>query len=74
MTPFRAVNGCAEKFIRTLKKNLLWVKTFETVEQFRLALLEFQKTHNEQWIIQTLGYNTPSQARRNAGSHRQKAA
>ena len=22
-------NGCAERFIRTLKENLLWVRTFE---------------------------------------------
>jgi putative transposase len=25
-------NGCAERFIRTLKENLLWVRRFETVE------------------------------------------
>jgi hypothetical protein len=33
-------NGCAERFIRTLKENLLWVRTFETVEELRLALIE----------------------------------
>ena len=27
-------NGCAERFIRTLKENLLWVRTFDTVEGF----------------------------------------
>jgi transposase InsO family protein len=59
-------NGCAERFIRTLKENLLWVRTFETVEQLRKALLEFKKNYNEQWILQRLGYQTPSQARRNA--------
>lgn len=59
-------NGCAERFIRTLKENLLWVRTFETVEQLRKALLEFKKNYNEQWIIQRLGYQTPSQARANA--------
>ncbi len=35
-------NGCAERFIRTLKENLLWVQTFDTVEQLRLALLDFR--------------------------------
>jgi putative transposase len=30
-------NGCAERFIRTLKENLLWVRTFRTVEQLRKA-------------------------------------
>jgi len=24
-------NGCAERFIRTLKENLLWVRRFETI-------------------------------------------
>lgn len=67
-------NGCAERFIRTLKENLLWVQTFETVEQLRLALLEFKKNYNEQWIIQRLGYQTPSQARRNACGSSQKVA
>ena len=26
-------NGCAERFIRPLKENLLWVRTFATVEE-----------------------------------------
>lgn len=67
-------NGCAERFIRTLKENLLWVKTFETVEELRLAVLKFKKTYNEQWIIQRLDYQTPSQARTNACRPRHKAA
>ena len=32
-------NGCAERFIRTLKENLLWVRHFATVEELRLALI-----------------------------------
>jgi transposase InsO family protein len=28
-------NGCAERFIRTLKEQLLWVRTFRTVEELR---------------------------------------
>jgi len=67
-------NGCAERFIRTLKENLLWVRAFETVEQLRLALLEFKKNYNEQWIIQRLGYQTPAQARINACSPPHKVA
>ena len=30
-------NGVAERFIRTLKENLLWVQRFETIEDLRLA-------------------------------------
>jgi putative transposase len=33
-------NGVAERFIRILKENLLWVKTSDTIEQLRTALVE----------------------------------
>ena len=36
-------NGCAERFIRTLKENLLWLRTFRTVEELRLALIDFRR-------------------------------
>ena len=67
-------NGRAERFIRTLKENLLWARTFETVEELRPALLEFKETYDEQWIIQRSGYQTPAQARRNACKPKGKAA
>ena len=56
-------NGCAERFIRTLKENLLWLTTFETVEELRLALHAFQRHYNETWLIGRHGYKTPAQAR-----------
>jgi transposase InsO family protein len=56
-------NGCAERFIRTLKENLLWITTFDTVEELRVALLEFKDTYNETWLIGRHGYKTPSQVR-----------
>ena len=56
-------NGIAERFVRLLKENLLWVRTFSTVEELRQALLEFQRTYNDSWIIQRHGYKTPDQVR-----------
>jgi putative transposase len=56
-------NGCAERFIRVLKENLLWVRRFDTVEELRLALLAFQQTYNQSWIIERHGYKTPAQVR-----------
>ena len=44
-------NGCSERFIRTLKENLLWVRYFATVEELRLALLEFKRVYNEKWLL-----------------------
>ena len=34
-------NGVAERFIRTLKENFLWVQTFDTIEELRPALSGF---------------------------------
>jgi putative transposase len=56
-------NGCAERFIRTLKENLLWLQSFDTVEELRLALHEFQRQYNETWLIGRHGYKTPAQVR-----------
>jgi transposase InsO family protein len=57
-------NGCAERFIRTLKENLLWVRTFRTVEELRLALIDFRQTYNEHWLIERHGHRSPAQFRR----------
>ena len=56
-------NGCAERFIRTLKENLLWVRRFATIEELRLALQAFKLLYNQSWIIQRHGYRTPAQVR-----------
>jgi transposase InsO family protein len=60
-------NGVAERFIRTLKENLLWVRTFTTLAELVEALQEFRRRYNEQWLIGRHGYRTPSQARSDAG-------
>jgi len=57
-------NGCVERFIRTLKEQLLWVRTFETVEELRLALLAFKERYNREWLVERHRYATPEQARR----------
>ena len=57
-------NGCAERFIGLLKENLLWVRTFSTIEELRQVLTEFKQQYNTQWILQRHGYKTPAQVRR----------
>jgi transposase InsO family protein len=56
-------NGCAERFIRTLKENLLWVRTFDSVEDLRVALLEFREIYNTTWLIERHGFQPPSAVR-----------
>jgi transposase InsO family protein len=53
-------NGCAERFIRTPKENLLWVRTFDTVEDLRQALLQFRDTYNSTWLIERHGFRPPN--------------
>jgi transposase InsO family protein len=56
-------NGCAERFIRTLKEQLLWVQTFATVEELRQALLTFQTRYNREWLLERHGYRPPAAMR-----------
>ena len=56
-------NGCAERFIRTLKENLLWVRSFATVEELRQALLAFRETYNATWLIERHGFRPPTAVR-----------
>ena len=53
----------AERFIRTLKEQLLWVRTFATVEDLRQALLEFKDRYNRAWLCERHGLQTPAQVR-----------
>ena len=56
-------NGVAERFIRTLKENLLWVRDFETIEELRLALIDFARWYNDNWLVARHRYQTPAQIR-----------
>jgi len=57
-------NGVAERFIRTLKEPLVWVRTFQTVEELRQALLDWLRLYNEPWLIERHGFRSPIQVRR----------
>ncbi|WP_243313947.1 IS3 family transposase, partial [Fundidesulfovibrio agrisoli] len=56
-------NGIAERFVRILKENLLWVRRFQAFEDLRLGLLAFKDTYNRQWRIGRHGYRSPAQVR-----------
>jgi hypothetical protein len=57
-------NGVAERFIRTMKENLLWVRHFATVAELVEALRELKERYNGEWLIERHGYWTPGQVRR----------
>jgi transposase InsO family protein len=56
-------NGCAERFIRTLEENLLWVRSFATVEELRQALLAFRELYNATWLVERHGFRPPAAIR-----------
>jgi putative transposase len=56
-------NGVAERFIRTLKEDFLWVHTFGTIEELRCALQDFAAHYNATWLVARHGYRTPNQIR-----------
>lgn len=58
-------NGVAERFVRKLKEQLLWARTFDTIEELRQALHDFMHRHNTSWLVQKHGYATPAQVRIN---------
>ena len=67
-------NGCAERFIRILKENLLWVQTFATVEELRRSLIEFKDRYNREWILERHHYLTPRKAAEVAAQRLAEAA
>jgi hypothetical protein len=40
------------------------VRTFQTVEELRQALLDWLHLYNEQWLIERHGFRSPIQVRR----------
>ena len=56
-------NGVTERFIRTLKEHLLWLKSFSSVAQLNEELSAFKVRYNNTWIVAKHYYLTPSEAR-----------
>ena len=56
-------NGVAERFVRTLKEQLLWLETFDTIEDLRKGLSAFKDRYNRSWLVQKHNHRTPAQVR-----------
>ena len=56
-------NGCIERFFRTLKEQLLWVRHFQDLDELQQALREFRASYNREWLIERLNFQSPRQAR-----------
>ncbi|MDQ3587091.1 MAG: integrase core domain-containing protein [Actinomycetota bacterium] len=56
-------NGCVEKFIHTLKEQVLWIERFDTLEALRARIREFARDYNEHWLLERHDYRSPRDAR-----------
>lgn len=59
-------NGVAERFMRTLKEQCLYLHQFQSLAEARVHIVEFLERYNTQWLIERLGHRTPVQARADA--------
>jgi transposase InsO family protein len=56
-------NGCVEKFIQTLKEQVLWIERFASFEALRARVRQFARDYNEHWLLERHAYRTPTEAR-----------
>jgi transposase InsO family protein len=55
-------NGVVEKFLQTLKEQVLWIERFDTLEQLRTRVRQFTRDYNQHWLLERHGYRSPRQA------------
>jgi putative transposase len=59
-------NGVAERFMRTLKEQCIYLHQFASLEEARRLIRESIAQYNTEWLIERLGHRTPAQARAGA--------
>src|SRR5215210_6875444 len=57
-------NGVAERFIRTLKEQVVWGRIFRNAEEVRAAVRAFVARYNEHWLLEKNASRSPAQTRR----------
>jgi transposase InsO family protein len=56
-------NGVAERFIRTLKEQVIYGRTFRTAAEVRAAVAAFIARYNAEWRLEKNGYRGPAETR-----------
>lgn len=56
-------NGIAERFIRTLKEQVIYGRIYRNLDQLDEAVRKFVETYNREWRLERLGFMTPAEAR-----------
>jgi hypothetical protein len=50
-------------WIEAASRSWLQLRTFDTIEELRAALVEFATRYNETWLVARHGYRTPAKVR-----------
>jgi transposase InsO family protein len=56
-------NGVIERMFRTLKEQAIHGRVFETIDDVRKAVADFDDKYNQEWLIEKNGYRSPRAAR-----------
>lgn len=56
-------NGIAERFLRTLREQVLDCHRFKNLEEARGVIGQFIERYNREWLIERLGYRSPLEVR-----------
>jgi len=62
-------NGCIERFWKTLKDQLLWLRSFATLDELNQALQAFRDRYNHHWLIERHNHRSPSKVRQDLLGH-----
>ncbi len=65
-------DAVSERFIRTLKEQVIHGRVYQTLEEVRQAVAAFVKRYNEQWRVEKLDFLTPREARGQRGQRNEK--
>src|SRR5512144_67559 len=57
-------NGVAERFIRTLKEQIVFGRIYQDIEELRTAIRAYFERYNQHWLLEKNGYRSPAETRR----------
>jgi len=57
-------NGVAERFIRTLKEQIVFGRIYQDIEEARAAVRGYFERYNQHWLLEKNGYRSPAETRR----------
>ena len=57
-------NGVVERFIRTLKEQIVFGRIYQNIDEVRTAVRTYFERYNQHWLIEKNGYRSPAETRR----------